>query len=409
MTETFGRATTLGNLCEEGGGGIQTGPFGSQLHASDYTVEGIPVVMPVNIGDNRVVEANIARVSQQDADRLSKYRLTEGDIIYSRRGDVERRALVRSDSAGWLCGTGCLRVRLGDHSPHDNRFISYLLGTANVREWIVRHAVGATMANLNTSILGSVPLDIPEPRTQHAIADVLGALDDKIVSNQHAATVAESVLSSQFRSLGLDSEPAANEWVVSEIFDLNPPRPKPHQGPAVYLDMASLPNDGMVVTEWSERPPTGGARFINGDTLLARITPCLENGKCGYVNFLPDGNVGVGSTEYIVMRSKADFPLELSYFLAKSPRFTAFAIQQMVGSSGRQRLSAKDLADYPLSIVGRDAMATFGRRAAPTSALLRSYADENTVLAALRDTLLPALTSGRLRVRDAEKLVEDAT
>ncbi len=105
--------TTLGEACERGGGNIQTGPFGSQLHASDYVPLGIPSIMPQNIGDNRIVEDGIARIRPADAERLTRYLVRTGDIIYSRRGDVERRALVREREDGWLCGTGCLRVRFG--------------------------------------------------------------------------------------------------------------------------------------------------------------------------------------------------------------------------------------------------------------------------------------------------------
>jgi type I restriction enzyme, S subunit len=106
--------TTLGDACERGGGDIQTGPFGSQLHASDYVPVGIPSIMPLNIGDNRIIEDGIARITADDAKRLSRYLVRKGDIVYSRRGDVERRALIREREDGWLCGTGCLRVRLGE-------------------------------------------------------------------------------------------------------------------------------------------------------------------------------------------------------------------------------------------------------------------------------------------------------
>ena len=138
--------TTLGVACERGGGDIQTGPFGSQLHAADYVPVGIPSIMPQNIGDNRIVEDGIARITPEDAKRLSRYLVGRGDIVYSRRGDVERRALVREREAGWLCGTGCLRVRLGEGGA-DPRYTSYYLGHPGVREWIVRHAHGATMPN----------------------------------------------------------------------------------------------------------------------------------------------------------------------------------------------------------------------------------------------------------------------
>ena len=83
----------LGEVCRRGGGDVQTGPFGSQLHAADYVPVGVPSIMPLNIGDNRIIETGIARIRTADAERLSRYRVRYGDIVYSRRGDVERRAL----------------------------------------------------------------------------------------------------------------------------------------------------------------------------------------------------------------------------------------------------------------------------------------------------------------------------
>ena len=143
--------TTLGLACERSGGDIQTGPFRSQLHASDYVPAGIPSIMPQNIGDNRINTEGIARITPEDADRLRRYLVREGDIVYSRRGDVERRALIRDLEDGWLCGTGCLRIRFGE-SEVDPKYAAYFLGHPSVREWITRHAHGATMRNLNTAI-----------------------------------------------------------------------------------------------------------------------------------------------------------------------------------------------------------------------------------------------------------------
>ncbi|MFQ6850180.1 restriction endonuclease subunit S [Streptomyces sp. 35M1] len=169
------RRTSLGKLCAEGAGSIQTGPFGSQLHASDYVQSGIPSVMPQNIGDNVISEDGIARISGTDADRLSKYLLAEGDIVYSRRGDVRRRALVRKHEAGWLCGTGCLRVRVGT-STHP-LFMSYYLGEPEIQDWVAQHAVGATMPNLNTSILGELPVVLPPADVVGGVHERLAALD----------------------------------------------------------------------------------------------------------------------------------------------------------------------------------------------------------------------------------------
>ncbi|SHF49019.1 type I restriction enzyme, S subunit, partial [Ruegeria intermedia] len=196
----------LGEICEAGGGGIQTGPFGSQLHASDYVPVGIPSIMPQNIGDNRIVADGIARISEEDAIRLSKYRVEPGDIVYSRRGDVERRALIRSSEDGWLCGTGCLRVRLGD-GPADPAFVAFYLGTPEAREWIVRHAHGATMPNLNTSILAACPIVVPPLPEQRAIAGVLSALDDKIELNRRTGATLEAMARAIFRDWFVDFGP----------------------------------------------------------------------------------------------------------------------------------------------------------------------------------------------------------
>ena len=198
--------TTLGIACDRGGGHIQTGPFGSQLHASDYAPIGIPSIMPKNIGDNRINLDGIARIGPDDANRLSRYLVQEGDIVYSRRGDVERRALVRRAEEGWLCGTGCLRVRLGEGGV-DSRYASYFLGHPNVREWIVRHSHGATMRNLNTSILSACPFIIPPKEDQRAIARILGTLDDKIELNRRMNETLEAMARALFKSWFVDFDP----------------------------------------------------------------------------------------------------------------------------------------------------------------------------------------------------------
>ena len=198
--------TTLGVACERGGGDIQTGPFGSQLHAADYVSVGIPSIMPQNIGDNRIIEDGIARITPEDAKRLSRYLVRKGDIVYSRRGDVERRALVRDKEDGWLCGTGCLRVRLGKQGP-DSRFATYYLGHPGVREWITRHAHGATMPNLNTSILAACPFVVPPLSEQRTIANILGTLDDKIELNRRMNETLEAMARALFKSWFVDFDP----------------------------------------------------------------------------------------------------------------------------------------------------------------------------------------------------------
>ncbi len=250
--------TCLREACERGGGNIQTGPFGSQLHASDYVPIGVPSIMPQNIGDNRVVPNGIARITLRDADRLSRYRVRTGDIVYSRRGDVERRALIRDEQDGWLCGTGCLRIRFGnDHvSP---LFASYFLGDPRVRQWIVRHAHGATMPNLNTAILSELPFVIPPLKQQEAIGDILGTLDDKIELNRKMNETLEAMARALFKSWFVDFDPVRARAEGRDT-DL------PARIAALFPDSFEDSELGQIPEGWTVSPLIGQIRLLSGGT-----------------------------------------------------------------------------------------------------------------------------------------------
>lgn len=132
----------------------------------------------------------------------------------------------------------------------------------------------------------------------------------------------------------------------------------------------------------------------------------MENRKTGFVDFLEDGETGLGSTEYIVLRAKPEYPQVLSYFITINERFRSTAIQHMQGTSGRQRVAAGDLAAFELSDPEPATFANFVAVADGSASLLASLRDENRSLTALRDTLLPQLMSGKLRVKDAELQAE---
>lgn len=162
---------------------IQTGPFGSQLHQSDYSDEGIPVVMPKDLIRGMVSEESIAQISKEHVERLSKHKIKAGDILYSRRGDVGKCAFASEREIGWICGTGCLKVSV-DREKADPQFIFYQLQKAETIGWVINHAVGSTMLNLNTSILSAVPIDVPEIETQRKIVKILSSYDSLIKNNQ---------------------------------------------------------------------------------------------------------------------------------------------------------------------------------------------------------------------------------
>lgn len=226
--------TTLGEICKISGGNIQTGPFGSQLHASDYVESGIPSIMPKNISVNGVDETDIARITAEDAKRLEKYRVNTADIIYSRRGDVEKCALITDKEKGWLCGTGCLRIRLGEKSPVSSEFLHAYLSLPESREWIKRHAVGATMPNLNTSILNAVPIKIP-PKSVRAKGELLwNSFNQKLNLNKEINQTLEQIAQTIFKSWFVDFEPvkakiAAREALIAEHQTQSGKAPSPQE------------------------------------------------------------------------------------------------------------------------------------------------------------------------------------
>lgn len=189
----------IGSLCDAGGGKVKTGPFGSQLHEFDYSETGIPVVMPQDILDGRIDETHIARVSEAHVERLHKHKLSKGDIIYGRRGDIGRQALIRNENIGWLCGTGCLRITLGKSSVIPG-FLHRYLQMPEIIDWVEGQAIGATMPNLNTNILRRVPITYPKNKeTQRKIAAILSAYDELIENNKQLIAQLERLAEEIYR------------------------------------------------------------------------------------------------------------------------------------------------------------------------------------------------------------------
>lgn len=198
---------TIGELCERTTGTVQTGPFGSDLHASDYSPFGIPVIMPANLGKNSIIEDGIARVDSSHVTRLSVHKLKKDDIVFPRRGDIARYAVVDDHQVGWLCGTGCLRIRFGANEIIEPHYLGYWLGTSTVEYWLLGNAVGTTMPNLNTSILKALPVPLPPLSEQRAIAHILGSLDDKIGANRRMNETLEATARAIFKSWFVDFDP----------------------------------------------------------------------------------------------------------------------------------------------------------------------------------------------------------
>jgi len=151
---------------------LQTGPFGSQLHSGDYIPDGIPVINPSHMKNGHIYPDRECSIDDHTWSRLAQHRLHQGDIVFARRGELGRCALVTSQEEEWLCGTGSLRMR-PNQNVVDPLYLNWLFSTKGIGEWLSLESVGATMENLNTSILGRVPLPVPPIDEQRVIAAFL--------------------------------------------------------------------------------------------------------------------------------------------------------------------------------------------------------------------------------------------
>lgn len=166
--------------------------------------------------------------------------------------------------------------------------------------------------------------------------------------------------------------------------------------------MADLSTTGAFPTDWRTKAYNSGVKFVNGDTILARITPCLENGKAGYINFLEQDEVAFGSTEYIVLTSKGELPSEFFYFLARNEDFISYATAHMNGSSGRQRVSGADVGNYEVRMPSEKQVSEFKEIAGKAMRVISASSIESRKLAQSRDALLPKLMSGEIDVSEVD-------
>jgi type I restriction enzyme S subunit len=299
--------------------------------------------------------------------------------------------------------------------------------------WVDAAGVGSVRTRIYYRELAEMPLMLPRIDEQRRICKIFGAIQEKSSTNAEirdsVSQIAESIFVSWFvdfdpvhakaegkKPFGMDDDTAAlfpdsfedselgeipRGWEVvalPDVLDVDPKRAITRGSDAPYLDMKNMPTTGHRPGGWIRKPFHSGSRFINGDTLVARITPCLENGKTAYVDFLKGNEVGWGSTEFIVMRPKPPLPTEYGYLFARSERFRAYAIQSMTGSSGRQRVAVNSLDDYLVVKPTDDVTNKFGAVVRPIMELIKVNSEQSMTLGEIRADLLPNLLSGEIRI-----------
>ncbi|MCM8623306.1 MAG: restriction endonuclease subunit S [Candidatus Accumulibacter sp.] len=224
------RRITLGDLAKVNGCTIQTGPFGSQLHKHEYQAEGIGVVNPTHMADRRISHASIPCVSAEVAARLSKHQVRPGDLLFARRGEIGRHAIITESERGWLCGTGCFLVRV-DSPESVPTYVSFYLSTDESVEWLNRHAAGVVMPNLSNTVLQRVPVALPPLPEQKKIAHILSTVQRAIEAQERiiqTTTELKMALMHKLFTEGLRNEPQKQteigllpeSWEVVELGSL---------------------------------------------------------------------------------------------------------------------------------------------------------------------------------------------
>ncbi|MFJ5104893.1 restriction endonuclease subunit S [Streptomyces sp. NPDC088554] len=413
MSFSTWRETVFGELASSDRSAFSMGPFGSKITKENYIKSGIPVVRGGNLSGGIFLDDDFVYISPEKADDLKSANVEPGDLIFTHRGTIGQVSMIPRNPrySRYVIGSSQVKCRL-DESLSIPEFYYYWFQSHQGQRSILAHVSTVGVPGIATPLTSIRGLKVPCPSRgeQQAIVEVLGALDDKIAANRRIIVTVEDLLQSRFAQCGLDREvvSSADSVMVEELIEFNPKVPKPHVSEAVYVDMAALPTVSARVTRWGVRSPSGGARFVNGDTVMARITPCLENGKTAFVDFMKSGEIGFGSTEFIVMRSRAGIPEHFSYLLARSPRFRAHAIASMTGSSGRQRCQVDRVVRFLMNRPKLELLEELRTQCDSSFRMMKSLDAESDSLAELRDTLLPLLISGKLRVKDAVRTVEEA-
>ena len=298
------------------------------------------------------------------------------------------------------------------------RFLFYLFASPVGRAIVASIATRTAVSGIRGSDLWQVGLPLPPLPAQRRIAGTLSAYDELIENNQRRIQILETMARAlyrewlvEFRFPGHDKIPRVASplgdipqgWEVKrlpECVDVNPRVVVPRNGKKPFVPMGCLANDSMLITDIELRDGNSGAKFQNGDTLFARITPCLENGKTGFVQFLLDARaVARGSTEFIVLRSRTLTP-EFVYLLARSDEFRNLAIKSMTGASGRQRVQERCFDDFKITHPPHTLLNRFSGIVEPSFRLIQELYLQTHNLRRTRNLLLPRLLSGQVALTD---------
>ncbi|MCI9692293.1 restriction endonuclease subunit S [Vibrio parahaemolyticus] len=404
------------------------------------TLSGVPLITAKVIKNGEILEPNEFIAPENYDSWMVRGLPKTGDVVLTVEAPLGQVAQLEDSYVALAQRVVTLRGKKG---VLDNTYLKYLLMSSQMQSALDGRSSGSTVKGIKQSELRKLELELPDINVQEKIATILGSLDGKIAINKSMNQTLEKIAQRIFKSWFIDFDPVkANKegvafdglspeiqalfpsefeeselgmipktWGVSSLSErvnINPKRTLKKGIVTHHIDMKALPTSSMSISEVAEKEFKSGTKFQNHDTLLARITPCLENGKTAYVNCIPENEIAWGSTEFIVMNPKLKFFREYVYLLARTEELRAYAIKNMTGTSGRQRVSGALVGEYLIVNPSDSIVEEFHRIAEPLFSKIAENTKSTVVLEKIRDRLLPKLISGQITVGEAQKELAEA-
>jgi type I restriction enzyme S subunit len=439
------RESCLGEIISEGQAELQTGPFGTMLKAEEYSSEGAPVISVGEIREGYLeIGAKTPRVSSETIERLPRFLLQENDIVFGRKGSTHRNALIKKEEEGYFLGSDGIRLRVNGKSICP-RYLSYQLRGGKAVSWLKSNSEGTTMPSLNQDILSRFPITLLPIVEQKVIAHILGTLDDKIEINRNTNETLEAMAKALFQSWFVDFDPVRAKaagcptGLPDEISNLFPdsfeeselgeiPRGwriccvndlcdwvssggTPTRSRKDFWENAEIP--WFKTGELNDGPLLDSAEKINELALRSSSCKLWDAGTILFAIYASPtvGRIGVltecGTSNQAAAGLKARDSVGTP-FLRRTLLFSRDELQNIAVGAAQQNINVQILKEHKIVAPGAALMSLYSGMISPLDDQQISLAKSTRELCSLRDTLLPKLISGELRIPEAEKLLEQA-
>lgn len=376
---------------------VQTGPFGSQLHQSDYKLTGTPIITVEHLGENKIIHNNLPLVSKEDKVRLSKYTLQEGDIVFSRVGSVDRRAYVSEHEDGWMFSGRCLRVRV-NKKESDPKYLSYYFGQESFKEYIRMIAVGATMPSINTDILSNVEINLPSISLQHLIAETLSSLDDKIDLLHRQNITIEELVATFFKEWFIIKDVLEVD-TLGNLFDIGigrtPPRKEKqwfstNSDDIKWVSIKDMGANGIYIDTTAEYLTDEAVKQFNVPVIPENTVLLSFKMTLGRLAITTEKMLSNEAIAHFKLKNDSALFSEYLYLFLKTFRFETLGSTSSIVDA----INSQMIKQIEMPIPSEERLVSFKKLIAPYFEKIKSNSKQIKTITQLRDTLLPKLMSG---------------